>query len=76
MNIIKVEELNPDTSFKIKTESYLYLTAKKMLEYGKGDRDKLMDYMKERIEKIEKLSKVSRPMVIVENGEKILEVSK
>jgi len=74
MNIIKVEDMDKESSFKIKTESYLYITAKKMLEFNKGDRMKLINYMNERIERIEKISNVSKPLVVMENGQKILEV--
>ncbi|MGC8546907.1 MAG: hypothetical protein ACP5MU_04540 [Thermoplasmata archaeon] len=74
MNIIKVEDMDQELSFKIKTESYLYITAMKMLEFNRGDRTKLINYMNERIEKIEKISNVSKPLMVMENGQKILEV--
>jgi len=76
MNNVILDSTDPDRSFKIKLETYLYITAKRMLELNKGDKNKLYAYMDERIRKIEELCKISRPLRIIENGSSILEVEK
>lgn len=74
MNIIDVQQMDPEISFKIKTESYLYVTAKTMLEYNRGDRERLVSYMDDRLKKIESLSKQRRPFRVVDDGNVIMEV--
>ncbi len=76
MKRIDLGSLDADTSFRIKMEAYLYVDASKMLELGKGDPKKLMNYMEKRIEIIEDLLGVTKPFKIVDGKETILEAER
>ncbi len=71
---IELETLDPDKSFKVKMEAYLYIDAGKIMEFGKGDPEKLREYMDKRIKIIEEITKVKRPFQVVEGGRTLLKV--
>ncbi len=75
MKLVDLGSLDPDTSFKIKMEAYLYIDAGKMLEYGKGDPRKVKKYMEKRVEIIEEMLKLTRPFRLVEGKETLLKVN-
>ncbi len=74
MKTVYLNRLDPEASFKVKMEVYLYKDAGAMIERGKGDKTKLRDYMERRVRIIEKMTKISRPFKVREGGEILLEV--
>lgn len=75
MKLVDLGSLDPDASFKIKMEAYLYIDAGKLLEYGKGDPKKVRTYMERRVEIIEEMLKLSRPFRLVVGKETLLRVN-
>lgn len=76
MNTVDLNRLDPETSFKVKMEVYLYIDAGVMIDYKKGDKLKLKDYMERRLKIIENMAKVKRPFKIKEGKDTLLEVVK
>jgi hypothetical protein len=76
MKSVDLGKLDSETSFKIKMEAYLYIDAGKMMEFGKGDKNKLVEYMEKRVGIIETILKISRPFALVDGKDILLEVEK
>ncbi len=70
---IDLDSLEPNLSFNLKKEAYLYVTAEILLKNGRGNEVRLMEYMEERIKIIEKLINVKRPFIIIDKGKIIME---
>jgi|YelNatPaOPRAMG01_1025707.scaffolds.fasta_scaffold00552_45 hypothetical protein len=76
MKRVDLDKLDSETAFKIKMEAYLYIDAGKMIKFGKGDKNKLTEYMEKRVGVIEAILKISRPFVILDGSDVLLEVEK
>jgi|GEM_PF-2461724 hypothetical protein len=76
MKRVDLGKIEGDRSFRVKMEIYLYRDAKTIMEFGKGNRKKLEEYMEDRLRVIEEILNLSRPFKIVDGKDELLEVGK